>query len=392
MVKLELGNGLRIILNKRASKTVSITMLVRCGAIDEGEENSGIAHFIEHLLFRRSSDIERLGGSSDAYTYRIHTRYSINLPSKFLSDGLRIMHNSIFSPGFDNKTIENERLVILNELKQETEDNPFNYGYIRFEEALKGKTSLGRPVLGNRENIMGLSMEAISNFYKKHYIPNNMVLSIAGGFNVEKCKRLIENVFTGEKRGDKPQFSDLAFLVTSKREHRFRKNGIHQAYIMVGGRAPVFFDKKRYAMSLVAAILGEGMLSRLYKKLVEELGLAYSVYTYYAQEGHHITTVSSSPNNIDKILEILTSELEYMRNGITGEELNFAKNYVKGRKAIMMESNQNAADHYGFLELFSLGEPSFDKKIGAVTIDEVNAIVGEYLNTDNTIFVVVSEE
>ena len=119
MERIRLNNGLRVVLQQRSSvRTTSITLLVKCGTIQENKRNNGIAHFLEHMLFRKSADIESIGGQSDAFTYRTYTRYSINIPSKFLVQGLKFIYNIVFAATFDAKSIDTERGIILKEIKQ----------------------------------------------------------------------------------------------------------------------------------------------------------------------------------------------------------------------------------------------------------------------------------
>lgn len=203
-------NGMRLILEKRPKiKTASITVGVKVGSVFENEYNSGISHLTEHMLFKNKFKglIEKLhsyGGSIyNPYTNHMYTIYSLNILHNFTDEGLSILFDILTKPKFDKKSFETEKKVVLEEIRYQTFSEPFLLAYRLFEKNLDKRFL---PTLGNERSIKNISLNKLYSFYKKYYIPNNMVISLVGNINYKTINNRVKNMFGGLQKKEQPQF------------------------------------------------------------------------------------------------------------------------------------------------------------------------------------------
>lgn len=405
--KLKLDNGLKLIMEKRPSvRTAAMTLVVKAGTINENKENNGIAHFVEHVLFMggtksRSykelmSYLQSFGGSANGITQRTYTKYSINILSDFVDKGLEILFDMIINPAFNDEIAEKEKRVILEEINQQTYDQPFVLRQMLFEKSIN-EGPLGMSIIGTEETVKNMTKDEMHSFYKKYYVPNNMVIAIVGNIEYNDIERKVKALFgkLGPKEVSVPVINSKN-RITGQKISEFRKKGLKQAHILLGSRAPTIFDKKRYAMDIIANILGRTMNSMLIRRFVDELCISYKVWTEYNnKEGYYYNSLATSPENLAMAKKELLNLIKTLRKtGITENELSNTKNYIKGVTALYQEYNQGLADIYALAELFTKAEDvdEYNNKIDSVTIDEVNKVIEEFIDDENYVMVILEPE
>jgi predicted Zn-dependent peptidase len=401
MKKVIFPNGLKLIMEDRPSlKTAAITVAVKAGTINENERNNGIAHFVEHMLFKGTkkrshkwlmNTVQLLGGSFGGLTQRTYTKYNINITYEFVDMGLDILFDMTTNSAFENEAIERERNVILEEIYQQKYDQPFVLREILFEREIN-KGALGMSILGKENVIRNIPRDELYSFYKKYYVPNNMVIAVVGNIDQREIEKKIKESFGNLKRR-RIRISPVNIKpVKGEKIKIVKKSGLKQAHVVLGGRAPLISEKGRYAMEILISILGQGMNSRLVRKFVNELGIAY--YTggnYNDKEGFYFTYLATHPKNISLASRSLLKEIEKIKKeGVTKREIEVIKNYLKGINALFQESNQCLADQYA-ITVFTAAEEvdQYEKSIDSVTHDEIDEVIDRFIDHKNYVMVLI---
>lgn len=396
MRRVVLNNGLKLIMEKRSSvKTVAISVAVRVGTINENKGNNGIAHFVEHMLFvgtkKRSYNeimnyIQSHGGSFGGLTQRTYTKYNVNIIDTSAERGIEILFDMIANSVFDKDAVERERGVIIEEINQQCYDQPFILTQVAFEEELNKGNSLGFSILGKEMVIRNISRDELYSFYRKYYVPKNITISVVGNIDYNQIENKVRMTFGSLKSKNIQTFKIYPRVSKRKTLKEIKKIGLKQAHIIAGGRAPLTFDKDKYPMEILVTLLGQTMNSRLKRKFINELGIAYTAGSYYNdKEGYYYAYLSTGHENLPLSLESLSEELRKLREeGITKDELEITKNYIKGVTAILQEQNQHLADEYAIAELFTGAEEvqEHDKFIDSVTIKDVNNVIKKYITAN----------
>jgi predicted Zn-dependent peptidase len=388
MKRIILGNGLKLILEKRPKiKTASITVGVKVGSIFESDHDNGISHLTEHMLFRNKfkgliEELHSYGGSFyDPYTNHTHTIYSLNILHNFTDKGVGILFDVLTNPKFDRKSFEIEKNVVLEEVRYQTFSEPFLLAYRLFEKNLDKRLL---PTIGNEKSVKNISLDELYSFYRKYYVPNNMVISVVGNIEYKSIEEGIKNTFGNLKSKELSLPSYKIEKVKDSRTIEIEDKGLKQAYILLGKNAPGKEDRRSSAMEVLMAILGKTMNSRLYMKFVEGTGIARYVGAEYDKiKGCYVVYLTISTKNTSSVRDALLEEMKNLReNGITQKELENAKNFLKGYNAVSNERNQNLAEKYVISELFGKAEETdmYDEKIDSVTMKDVKDVIGEFLS------------
>lgn len=405
MKKIILDNGLRIVMEKRPFlKTVAISMVVKAGSVNETQRINGVAHFVEHMIFRwvrqksqsgLMNDLESLGGNFYAVTQQCYTKYTINVLRQFTNIGLNNMCDILEKIVFEEKDVEKEKGVILEEIQQ-SYDQPFVMREEIFLKNLFKGHPLGLPILGVEQSIKNIKKEDLSSFYKKYYVPNNTVISIVGNINYNTVEQEIRKLFNKLK----PVKIDLELPEIKARKGKIAvelpKKGLKQAHIVVGYYAPNFCDKKKYTMKLITTILGYKSSSRFYSKFIYDLGIAYSTGSETNESaGFYTNHVATSNKNLSLAKKALLKELgTLIEKGVTQEEIQSAKNYLKAYNAFCQELNYTLADQYALNESFAKAEDvnNYDLFIDSVDINEINRVVKEFFSMKNYVLIVLKPD
>src|SRR3989344_965125 len=244
MRKFKLSSGLNIMVEKRSSKSVVLAMQVNIGSIHESDNNRGISHFIEHMLFEGTktrdahdiaNEIEKVGGEINAFTSHDRTLYYVIVPKKHFPQALSIISDIIQNPKFDPESIEKERKVILDEVNL-TQDDPKFYQFVFFLRNLYKSSQLKHPLYGYKETITNISKEDIMQYYSRHYVLSNMALSIIGNVNIDE--KMLENAFNNLNPDEQEKISWFQEPPSQSPEKFIESRSILQSYLVFGYKAP----------------------------------------------------------------------------------------------------------------------------------------------------------
>lgn len=349
-----LSNGLRIIHEPSSSKVAYCGFAVDAGTRDEAENEQGMAHFVEHLIFRGTrkrkawhilNRMENVGGDLNAYTNKEETViYSAFLTEHF-GRALELLADIVFHSTFPQNEIEKETEVIIDEI-QSYEDTPSELIFDDFEDMIFRNHPLGRNILGRPDLLKKFRSEDAMAFTSRFYQPSNMVFFVLGDFNFQKIVRQVEKLLvdlplvTVENQRTIPPLYVPEQLVVHKETH--------QAHVMIGSRGYNAYDDKRTALYLLNNILGgPGMNSRLNVSLRERRGLVYTVesnLTSYTDTGAFCIYFGTDPEDVDTCLKLTYKELKRMRDvKMTSSQLMAAKKQLIGQIGVASDNNENNA-------------------------------------------------
>jgi len=393
MNRLKLDNGLVIIFENKNSCSVAIEVMVKAGAYDETEKNSGVAHFIEHMLFegtkKRSArelanEIDKTGGDINGYTSKEKTAYHIIVEKKHFSKALDVISDVIQNPLFDEKDIEKERKVILDEIKLVTDDPRF-YQWILFERALFGKTPAGNPTSGTYDTIKNLKKKDLLEFYDSFYIPNNMIVSVSGNIN-PKIRKSVISAFRCMKKGNVSDKKERCIKRHKKSIKEKRK--ILSSYFILGYRTVNRTHKDSYALDLIRAILGKGQSGRLFYEIRTKRGLAYYFGVDHEPKknyGFFSVFAGTDKKNIPLVKNLIIDEFKKLEN-LSGNEIKEAKDYIEGRFVLDNEDNNEMADLLAGWEAVKDARlaKSYISKIRKITKNKILRVAKKYLTKNYT--------
>lgn len=349
-----LSNGLRIIHEPSSSKVAYCGFAVDAGTRDEAENEQGMAHFVEHLIFKGTrkrkawhilNRMENVGGDLNAYTNKEETViYSAFLTEHF-GRALELLADIVFHSTFPQNEIEKETEVIIDEI-QSYEDTPSELIFDDFEDMIFRNHPLGRNILGRPDLLKKFRSEDAMAFTSRFYQPSNMVFFVLGDFNFQKIVRQVEKLLvdlplvTVENQRTIPPLYVPEQLVVHKKTH--------QAHVMIGSRGYNAYDDKRTALYLLNNILGgPGMNSRLNVSLRERRGLVYTVesnLTSYTDTGAFCIYFGTDPEDVDTCLKLTYKELKRMRDvKMTSSQLMAAKKQLIGQIGVASDNNENNA-------------------------------------------------
>ncbi len=396
-----LKNGLRIILiDTKAFPSVTTLLLVKAGSRYEDTENNGIAHFFEHMAFKGSKKypnaqalaemIEGRGGIFNAFTSDDHTGYYVKAPAVDTDVVIDVIGDMIQHPLLDPEEIEKEKGVIIQEMNM-YEDMPGRTIYEIFENVLFGDHPLGYNIIGTKKSVTGATQKTFKDYIGEWYHPQNAVLILAGGLTSDSERTLdyykdaIEKRFAPWKSHKTPDFLRVDITQTKPAE-RIKYKKSEQAHFCLGFRTFDSFDERRHALTVLSAVLGMGMTSRLFREVREKRGLCYSVSTFtehYDDAGYMATYAGVEPDlaKVQEAVHVIMREHEQLKHDLVPQdELDRAKELIKGRFILSMEDTFNVAAHYGTKELFHnelFDLEDYFAKIEAITAEDVRNIAKE---------------
>lgn len=355
----ELDSGERVISERLEHvRSVAVGYWIGAGSRDETPAQAGVTHFIEHLLFKgtdRHSALEiaeifdGLGGELNAATSREHTLVYARVPDHHLETAVEVMSDMVFSPALAE--LETEREVVLEEIAM-YEDTPQELVHDLISEAVFGDHPLGRPVIGTAEVISSIPRDDIAQYHDRLYVPANIV--VAGAGNVEH-DRLIELVNRGlERRGTVPKGGVNVrppLVQPPPPRLKFQRKDTEQYHVCLGAPGISRSDRRRFAASLLDAILGGSASSRLFQEIREKRGMAYAVYSFvsqYTDTGQIGIYVGTREDNLGEALAIAAEQIGEIASGkLAPRELERAKENLKGRILLSMESTSARMNRLG---------------------------------------------
>jgi predicted Zn-dependent peptidase len=355
----ELDSGERVISERLAHvRSVSVGFWIGAGSRDETDAKAGVSHFLEHLLFKGTASysaqqiaeiFDALGGELNAATSREHTVVYARVPDDKLEVALDVMGEMVFAPAFAE--LDAEREVVLEEIAM-YEDQPQELVHDLISEATFGRHPLGRPVIGRAEVVSSVSRRTITSYHRAMYVPGNVVVAAAGSLKHEQFERLL---LKAQRRavdaaGKGPRVRP-ALVKAPPPSLRFQRKDTEQYHICMAAPGIARSDRRRFAASLLDGILGGSASSRLFQEIREKRGMAYAVYSFasqYTDTGQIGVYIGTREDNVDACLEIASAEIADIAAGnVRPEELARAKDNLKGRIMLSMESTSNRMSRLG---------------------------------------------
>ncbi len=384
VVKEILPNGLRVIIEPlREFSSVSMGIWVLAGSRDEEASQSGISHLIEHLTFKGTSrrtakqialETDSLGGSLNAFTSKEFTSFYARVLGENLSQSMDLLSDITLNSQFAAQELFKEKDVILQEISM-VEDTPDDLIHDLHCQEFWADQSLGRPILGTPDSLMSLTRDQILDFHANSYRAGQMIITASGALEPDRFLREVEDTFGGLERGNPP----ASWAPTRATPGVCVKNRpIEQVHTCIGSQGLAADDERRYVMYLLNTILGGGMSSRLFQKIREEYGLAYSVFSYhsaYQDTGIHTVYCGTSIEGFPKSVEIIKEETQRLtEEKVLDIELVTCKRQLKGNLLLGLESTGNRMNQLARNEIFS-GRHVTPEEIGegieAVTADDI---------------------
>jgi predicted Zn-dependent peptidase len=374
------------------ARSVSMGVWVNVGARDESALESGLSHFIEHMIFKgtqkRSAfqiakEFDAIGGNTNAFTTMENTCYYARVIDSHTETMVDILSDIFVNSVFDPREIDKERPVILQEIGM-VEDSPDEYVHMLSGRNFWGENPLGRSILGTPENIARFDAKTIKQFFQRLYQPDRIIISAAGNIDHNRLVALVEPVFgTIESRDGFPRRNTPRGCSVVDLNHR----NLEQLHICLSTPGLSITDPRRYAMSLLNTILGGNMSSRLFQEIRERRGLAYAVYSFISS---HVDTgmfgfyVGVDPQRAKETTRLVLAEIERIKNEpVESSELSGAIEYTKGSLLLASESADNqmvrsAQNEIHFGDDITL--QSIIEKVEAVTADDIQDLAQALFN------------
>ncbi len=379
-----LDNGIRLVV-KRMDGLMSVSMgiLVGTGAYVETDEEDGVSHFIEHMMFKGtkkrtsfgiSDEMDRIGAQMNAFTGKDLTCYYAKSTTDNAPKAFEILSDLFLNSVFPADEMDREKGVIIEEINM-NEDTPDDLCLDMFGEAYYGRRGYGRNILGTRKNVSGFTKKDIKAYMSKRYTTDNIVVSMAGNIDVELAEKLVEKYFSALKPSQKEH---RIIPVEHKHNSLVRYKDIEQIHLAIGYPSVKRYDRLYDATQIMNSVLGGSMSSRLFQTVREKLGLAYTVYSYttaYADTGTLVVYAGVNADNYMKSVDAILKCISDMRKKHIGEdEFNRGKEQMKASSIFAQESTSSQMLLYGKELMYSGKLYDFDERINrinAVTLDDV---------------------
>jgi predicted Zn-dependent peptidase len=391
-----LPNGLTVITEQMEHiRSISIGIWVKTGSRDEDPQWNGISHFVEHMVFKgtknRSAEeiarqVDSIGGNMDAFTAKECVCFNVKVLDEHLPIALDVLSDLVLHPVFAVADIGRERGVILEEIKMD-EDNPDYLVHEIFTQNFWKDDPLGKPILGTKDTVRSFEQEKLFEFYRRRFVPNNMIISGAGNLNHERFVDLIKSRFMDLR--PVPNGFHLPTPEVTPRIVTRNKKSLEQVQLCLGVPSHPISHEKRYVSYVLNTVLGGGMSSRLFQKIREEQGLVYSIYSDlnpYRDTGCLSVYAGTSTEAIPKVVDSVMTEFREMKGElIPEEELRRAKDQLKGSLMLSLESSTSrmsnlARQEMYFERFFSLDETI--EQIESVSAEQVTEMAGCLFQTD----------
>jgi predicted Zn-dependent peptidase len=402
--RTELGSGLRVLTERMPGvRSVALGFWVLAGSRDEPPPISGSSHFLEHLLFkgtktRSARDIaeafDAVGGDVNAFTAKEYTCFYSRIRDRDLPMAVDHLSDMLQRSVLRQTDFESEKRVILEEINIH-EDTPDDLIHDLFTETLWPKHPLGRPVLGTKRRIRSASREQVRRFYRKHYVPGNLVVVAAGNLQHEQLLDLLSSSMeTGHVRREGPGTWNVRKAgrpPAASGRTVVKKRDTEQAHICVGTSGLSRTDPDRFAFGVVNNAIGGGMSSRLFQEVREKRGLAYSVYSYhsmYAEAGIFSAYAGTTPARAKAVLSIVRAQIEEVaEKGLAPEEFERAKGHMRGSLVLSLEDPAGRMSRLGKSEIShgeSLTVNQLLARIAAVTPEDASRAAERVLSQPMT--------
>jgi predicted Zn-dependent peptidase len=401
--KITLSNGLRILTEEiPVMRSVTMGILVGAGSGNEAKEESGISHFIEHMAFKGTSKrsayeiahtLDAVGGKMNAYTTKEYTVYYALVLNKHIGIAIDVLCDILLNSLLKPKDLETEKGVILEEIKM-YEDTPDELIHDFFAEKILHGHPIGKPTIGLEETVKAIKRENIINYEKKWYSPQNTIVALAGDLPsdiIEQLKPYLEK-WKGEKTVSRPELPQITGSINLK------KKKTEQVHLCLGVKGVSQIDEDRYPYAVLDNVLGGSMSSRLFQEVREKRGLAYSIFSTsspFRNFGISYVYAGTSKENMKQVVDLVLEQFtKIKKEGVRPEELERAREYLKGTLVLGMESTPSRmnwlakSEHY-YNRVMTIDEV-FDK-VDKVTQDDIIRLANKFFQDEYLTLAVIGD-
>ncbi len=379
-----LPNGLRLVTERMAHvRSVSVGVWLTRGSRHEPAAHQGIAHFVEHMLFkgttRRSAEdiaqqVDSIGGHLDAFTSKEYAGYYIKVLDEHLPLAVDILSDLVTAPAFDGAEIEREKKVVLEEIKM-VEDTPDDLVHEIFTGSFWPSHPLGRPILGQPETVSALDRRALQAYFSDAYVASNFIVAAVGNIDHARVRDLVSHAFRGAASTGSPIEALAPAAVT---DVIVRTKDLEQSHVCLGAPAFAHGDPDRYVALALNTMLGGSMSSRLFQNVREKRGLAYSVFSSmsaYRDAGVSSIYAGCANDAVSQLIDVVVGEIRrFHADGLVTGELQRAKDHLKGSLMLGLESTSSRMSHLARQDIYGDHDETLDSMLQAidgVTEDEV---------------------
>jgi predicted Zn-dependent peptidase len=396
--KHALPNGLVVITETMPHvRSVSIGVWVRSGTRREAPDENGLAHFIEHMVFkgteRRSAEaiareMDSVGGMLDAFTSKEQICFNAKVLDEHLPIAFDVIADLILRPNFDSEDVTKEQQVILEEIKMDM-DNPEYLLHEVFTRGFWPQHALGRPILGTPETVKNFNRQVLKTRFASWFAPDHLVVTAAGNVAHEQVLDLVNREF-GQLKPSGQHAPHIAPR-TEAPIHLEKKRDLEQVHLCVGVPSVPLGHEDRFGVAVLNNLLGGGMSSRLFQNIREKRGLAYAVFseiTPYSDAGMLTVYAGSAKETVGQVLDLIVSEFRDLKKSlVTEEELTRSKNHLKGSLMLSLESTSARMSNLARQELYFRRFYSLDEilaSIEAVTREQLQSLARQYFRAEDT--------
>lgn len=402
--KTVLMNGFTIITHENPNNySTMLSYWVKAGGNHEKGFPYGIAHFTEHMLFKGTSvrtkddineQIDEIGGDFNAATWSDKTRYYTVVPYDQWKVGIDVLSDMMFYSTFPANEIETEKGVVCEEIKRSS-DSPTDHGYRLLMDKMKERQPERQSVLGTMDSVKRITRDDLFRFTSTFYVPSNMVLVATGNIRHEELVAYVSQLIPASDQRVNAELPEIEETVLSGETMHVQRE-IAQAHLRWGVYAPTIRDDDRVVMNVIGTLLGGSMSSRLFKKIREERGLAYTAsagYTGNAQEGFLVGYVGTDVNHVEEVQSIILDELERLKQEPVGDkELHKVHQSIVGTLFRSLDKHE-VINHY--LAIENMYGVTFDpekeaRKVRQVRAEDIIRVANQYFGRDRILFVELS--
>jgi len=382
-------------------RSVTVGVWLTRGSRHESDAQSGVAHFVEHMLFKGTASrtaqqiaqaIDSIGGQLDAFTAKEYASYYIKVLDDHVPLAIDLLSDMVLRPALAPADIEKEQSVILEEIKM-VEDAPDDLVHEVFAQQFWSRHPLGRPILGTPDTVSSFETDGLRRYFQSAYVAPNVIIAAAGHLEHAPLRALIEKAFASLPAGA-PQPADVPPDVTPGLV--VRQKDIEQSHLVLGTRAYPHAHADRHAMYVLNTVLGGSMSSRLFQHIREERGLAYAVFsnlTTYSDAGAISVYAGCATDKISEVIDLTLAELKALRETpIPADELQRAKDHLKGSLMLSLENTSSRMSQLARQEIYFKRHISLDDlllAIDAVTADDVLRVAADLFHDGAAVATVV---
>lgn len=400
-------NGVRIIHERMPNvRSVALGVCIEAGSKDELESEFGLAHFIEHMLFKgtptRSArtiaeQFDRMGGDVNAFTSKDITCFYATVLGHNAETAISILEDMIFHSLFDKIEMEKEKSVVLEEIAT-VEDTPDDDVNEQLWSTMYPSHPIGKPILGSKETITTFNKDMVMNFINRVYKPERIVISVAGNFDEDLINK-IEELFGSFQSTDEKQQDTRLETPLFNPGITIKEKNVEQAHLCLGFPALAIKDERMYDLVILDSIIGSAMSSRLFQEVREERGLAYSIYSYYSaydDAGSFLIYGGTSPEKTNELYTTINGIINsVLTDGVTEKEIKQAKEHVIGSFLLSLESTESRMSRNGRNEIVFESHRSIDDVVAEIqSVERKNIlhIAKEILGRERAISIIAPKE